>query len=175
MGELSVTREGLVSLLNEDLAREYQGMISCIMHSQTIKGPSFMAIAAELKDHAANKLAHALTIAGQIAYLGGMPIATSNSVQLSANPQDMLRLDLANERQSIANYRQRVVQCEALGEFAIAEHIRCILVEEQDHQVSVASALGVDVPNANAAGTPLDEHSRINAGIGADTHTWLRR
>jgi bacterioferritin len=164
-GEMRVTREDLVALLNDDLAREYQAVISYVIYSQVLKGAEYMNIAAELEIHAAEELSHALILAGQIDYLGGMPIATPKPVRTSAKAEDMLRFDLEAETETIHHYRQRVRQCEALGEYAVAEHIRDILVQEQDHQVALASALGVEVPNATRARTPLDEHSRINAGI----------
>jgi len=164
-GDMTVTRDDLVALLNEDLAREYQAVISYVIYSQVLKGPQYMNIAAELEKHAAEELSHALILAGQIDYLGGMPIAVPKPVKTSAKAEDMLRFDLEAETDTIHHYRQRVQQCEALGEYAIAEHIRDILVQEQDHQVALASALGIEVPNATRARTPLDEHSRINAGI----------
>jgi bacterioferritin len=164
-GDMRVTRDDLVALLNEDLAREYQAVISYIIYSQVLKGAEYMNIAAELEKHAAEELSHALILAGQIDYLGGMPIATPKPVKTSADPEDMLRFDLEAETETIHHYRERVRQCEALGEYALAEHIRDILVQEQDHQVALASALGVEVPNATRPRTSVDEHSRINAGI----------
>jgi len=164
-GAMHVTRDDLVALLNEDLAREYQAVISYVVYSQVLKGPQYMNIAAELEKHAAEELSHALILAGQIDYLGGMPATAPKSVRTSAKAEDMLRFDLEAETETIHHYRQRVHQCEALGEYAIAEHIRDILVQEQDHQVALASALGIEVPNATRVKTPLDEHSRINAGI----------
>lgn len=160
-----VTREDLVELLNDDLAREYQAVISYVIYSQVLKGAEYMNIAAELEKHAAEELSHALLLAGQIDYLGGMPVTEPKPVRTSAKAQDMLRFDLEAETDTIHHYRQRVRQCEALGEYAMAEHIRGILVQEQDHQVALASALGVEVPNATRPRTPIDEHSRINAGI----------
>lgn len=142
-----ITREELISLLNEDLAGEYQAIISYVIYSKVLKGPQYMNIAAELEKHAAEELAHALTIAGQIDYLGGMPVAVPKPVKTSAKAEEMLRFDLTNENETVVRYRQRVRQCEALGEYAIAESIREILVQEQDHQVALATALGVDVPN----------------------------
>lgn len=164
-GDARVTREDLVALLNDDLAREYQAIISYVIYSQVLKGAKYMKIAAELELHAAEELSHALLLAGQIDYLGGMPIATPKPVRVSAFSDDMLRFDLEAETETIYHYRQRVEQCEALGEYAIAEHIRGILVQEQDHQVALASALGVEVPNATSTRTPHDERSRIRAGI----------
>jgi bacterioferritin len=144
-----VTREGLIALLNEDLAREYQAVISYVVYSQTIRGAQYMNVAAELEVHAAEELSHALLIAGQIDYLGGQPLGTPKPVRLSSDPREMLQFDLDAEIETIGHYRTRVRQCEALGEFALAEHIRGILVEEQDHQISLANALGVETPDAS--------------------------
>lgn len=143
----TVTREELIDLLNEDLAREYQAIIAYVVYSQVIKGAQYMNIAAELVKHAGEELQHALIIANQIDYLGGMPKVTPKPVKTSDKAEDMLRFDLDNENETVRNYRLRVRQCEALGEFAIAEHIRDILVQEQDHQIALATALGVEVPN----------------------------
>lgn len=164
-GSMVVTREGLISLLNEDLAREYQAIIAYVVYSKVLKGAEYMNIAAELEKHAAEELSHALTIAEQIDYLGGMPVVTPMPVRTSPEAREMLQFDLEAENETIHHYRQRVRQCEALGEFAIAEHIRDILMQEQDHQVALATALGVAVPNATKPQTPIDEHSRINAGV----------
>jgi len=142
-----ITREHLIKLLNEDLAREYQAIIAYINYSQVLKGAAYMNIAAELEVHAAEELAHALTIAKQIDYLGGMPTVIPRPVKTSEKAEEMLRFDLDNENETIANYRVRVRQCEALGEFAIAENIRQILMQEQEHQIDLATALGVDVPD----------------------------
>jgi bacterioferritin len=143
----AVTREALIDLLNEDLAREYQAIISYVVYSQVLKGAEYMNIAAELEVHAAQELQHALIIAGQIDYLEGMPSVMPKPVKTSEKAADMLRFDLDNENETIRNYSLRVRQCEALGEYAIAEHVRGILVEEQDHQIALATALGVEIPN----------------------------
>ncbi len=146
-GDGAVTREQLIHLLNEDLAREYQAIIAYVVYSQVLKGAQYMNIAKELEVHAGEELQHALTISKQIDYLGGMPTATAKEVRLSDKAEDMLRFDLDNENETIRNYRQRVRQCEALGEYALAEQIRDILVQEQEHQIDLATALGIDVPD----------------------------
>ncbi len=143
----TITREQLIALLNDDLSREYQAIIAYINYSQVLKGAEYMAIAQELEIHAAEELAHALTIAKQIDYLGGMPTVTAKPVKTSDKAKDMLKFDLDNENETIANYRVRVRQCEAMGEYAIAENIRQILMQEQEHQIDLATALGVDVPD----------------------------
>src|SRR5262245_54090923 len=118
-GEPSVTREQLVELLNEDLSREYQAIIAYVVYSQVLKGAAYMKIAEELERHAGEELKHALIISKQIDYLGGMPTVTPKPVTTSDEPDEMLRLDLDNENMTIKNYRVRVRQCEALGEYAL--------------------------------------------------------
>src|SRR6202011_2477173 len=147
----AISRKELVKLLNEDLAREYQAIIAYVVYSQVLKGAAYMNIAAELKIHAGEELQHALIIAKQIDYLGGMPTVTPQPVKTSEKAEDMLRFDLDNENETIRNYRERVRQCEVLGEYALAEHIREILMQEQEHQIDLATALGESVPDVTMA------------------------
>src|SRR3954467_10162199 len=144
--EVKLTRQRLIDLLNEDLEREYQAIIAYVNYSQVLKGPEYMNIADELEVHAGEELQHALTIAKQIDYLGGMPTVLPKPVKTSTKAKDMLQFDLDAETETIQNYRDRVKQCEALGEYAIAEQIREILVQEQEHQIDLATALGKEVP-----------------------------
>jgi bacterioferritin len=136
----------LIDALNEDLAREYQAIIAYTVYSNVLTGAAYMNIAAELKVHAGEELQHAMILADQIDYLGGMPTATPKEVKLSKKAEDMLRFDLDNENETIRNYRIRVKQAEAVGHYALAEQIRQIITQEQDHQHSLATALGIDVP-----------------------------
>jgi bacterioferritin len=149
MADAKITREQLIKRLNEDLAREYQAIIAYVVYSQALKGAEYMNIAKELEVHAGEELQHAITIARHIDYLGGMPTGTALPVKLSEDAEVMLRADLANENDTVANYRERVVQCEALQEYAIAEDIREILRQEQEHQIDLATALGENVPDVS--------------------------
>jgi bacterioferritin len=146
-----VDRKGLIDLLNEDLSREYQAIIAYVNYSQVLKGAQYMSIAKELETHAGEELDHALKIANQIDYLGGMPSVTPVPVKTSEKATDMLQFDLENERVTIANYRTRVRQADALGEFALSETLREILVQEQEHLVDLATALGIDAPDPGEA------------------------
>ena len=147
---VSNARKTLIAHLNDDLAREYQAIIAYVVYSQTLKGAEFMAIAKELESHAAQELQHALTIAKHIDYLGGSPATVPLPVVSTREARAMLRADLDNENNTIRAYRERVRECEALSEFAIAEDIREILIQEQEHQVDLATALGEDVPDVSS-------------------------
>ncbi len=149
--ERTVDRERLVKALNEDLAREFQAIIAYVNYSQVLKGAAYMHVARELERHAGEELAHALTIAKQIDYLGGSPTVVAKPVEVSDDADTMLRADLRNETETIRHYRRRVIQSEALGEFALAEHLREILRQEQDHLIELATALGEDAPDPGIA------------------------
>ena len=149
MPDKPATRDALIEALNKDLSREYQAIIAYVVYSQALKGAQYMAIAKELEKHASEELQHALTISKHIDYLGGMPNGTALPVKLSEKATDMLRADLDNENETVRNYRERVKQCEALGEYGIAEDIREILRQEQEHQLDLATALGEDVPDVS--------------------------
>jgi bacterioferritin len=141
-----ITRKELVHLLNKDLAGEYQAIIAYIVYSQTMKGAKYLHIAGELEKHAAEELSHALQIAKQIDYFNGTPVVMPKVVKMSGKPDEMLRFDLENERTTILNYRERIRQAEALGEFGLSEVLRRIIAQEQEHLTDLAAALGIDNP-----------------------------
>lgn len=143
---VNVSREQMIKLLNEDLAREYQAIIAYVVYSQVLKGAAYTDIARELKAHAGEELQHAIKIAKQIDYFGGMPSVTPKPVKTSPDAETMLRADLDNERETIANYRERIRQAEAMGEYALSEVLREIMVQEQEHEIDLATALGIEVP-----------------------------
>jgi bacterioferritin len=146
-----LTREKFIQLLNEDLSREYQAIIAYVNYSQVLKGAEYMNIADELAVHATEELSHALQVANHIDYLGGMPSVTPKPVKTSEKAEEMLRFDLENEKETIRQYRRRIKQSDELNEFAITESLRNIIVQEQDHLIALATALGIDPPNPGIA------------------------
>jgi bacterioferritin len=147
--EKTITRQQLIERLNDDLSREYQAIIAYVVYSQVLKGAEYMNIAGELKKHASEELGHALIVSKHIDYLGGMPAVAPKAVVQSEDAREMLRADLNNEAETIRAYRERVRQCEALGEFAIAEDLREILRDEQEHLIDLATALGENPPDVS--------------------------
>jgi bacterioferritin len=143
----AISRKEMVDLLNQDLAMEYQAVIAYTVYSQTMKGAKYLHIAQELEKHAGEELSHALQIAKQIDYFNGTPVVQPKEVKLSDKPEEMLRFDLENERRTILNYRERIRQAEAMGEFGLSEVLRKIIAQEQEHLTDLADALGIDNPN----------------------------
>jgi bacterioferritin len=151
---LNITRERMIQLLNEDLAGEYQAIIAYTVYSQVLKGAAYTDIARELEVHAGEELQHAIKVSKQIDYLGGMPGVMPKPVKTSNDPIVMLRADLENERETVGRYRERIQQAEAMGEFALSETLRGIIVQEQEHEIDLASALDIDVPPAKMPADP---------------------
>src|ERR1022692_3144549 len=145
---MNITRERMIQLLNEDLAGEYQAIIAYTVYSQVLKGAAYTDIARELELHAGEELQHAIKIARQIDYLGGMPGVTPKPVKTSSDPVAMLRADLENERETVGRYRVRIRQAEAMGEFTLSETLRAIIVQEQEHEIDLSAALDINVPPA---------------------------
>src|SRR5512140_2184598 len=158
---LNITRERMIQLLNEDLAGEYQAIIAYTVYSQVLKGAAHTDIARELEAHAGEELAHAIKIAKQIDYLGGMPEVTPKPVKTSNDPVEMLREDLENERTTVGRYRERIRQAEAMGEFALSETLRAIIVQEQEHEIDLSAALDIDVPPAKMPARQKNGRSHV--------------
>lgn len=142
-GVSSSSKEEIIRGLNDDLAREYQAIIQYVVFSSTLKGAEYGDIAEELKIHASEELSHALEVAKQIDYLGGEPTVVGKEAGYSDDSKTMLEIDLKAEQETIKNYRDRIRQAEAAGEFALSEKLRTIISQEQDHEIELKDALGL--------------------------------
>jgi bacterioferritin len=136
-------RKELVQGLQDDIAREYQAIIQYVIFSQKLDKAQYMNIADQLAEHAHQELDHALAISRQLDYLGAYPVHVPKPVEVSENNEEMLWADLRSEDNTIKNYRERIRQADALGEIALSEILRGIVKQEQDHQIDLATALGV--------------------------------
>ena len=142
-GKANGSKDELIQGLQEDLAREYKAIIQYVIYSQKLDRAQYMDIAAELEKHAHEELDHALQISKQLDYYGAYPTHEPKPVQTSEDNEDMLWFDLDAEDETVRNYRQRIRQAEGLGEYALAEVLRKIIAQEQDHQIDLATALSV--------------------------------
>lgn len=136
-------REQLIQGLQRDIAREYKAIIQYVIFSQKLDTARYMNIADQLQVHAHQELDHALAIARQLDYLGEYPVHEPDKIEVSEENEEMLWIDLRAEDDTIRNYRERIRQAEALGEYALAEVLQEIVRQEQDHQIDLATALGV--------------------------------
>ena len=143
MSDEDAARAALVQGLQDDIAREYQAIIQYVIFSQKLDKAQYMNIADQLVEHAHQELNHALAIARQLDYLGAYPVHQPKPVEVSEDNEKMLWADLRAEDNTIKHYRDRIRQAEALGEVALAEILKGIVKEEQDHQIDLATALGV--------------------------------
>ncbi len=131
-----------------------------------LKGAEYMTIAKELEKHAGEELQHALTVSKHIDYLGGMPTATPLPVKQSENAEDdAARRSRRTRATRFAPTASASRQCESLGEYAIAEDIREILRQEQEHQIDLATALGEDPPEPFTSAERYDRRVRLDLSL----------
>ena len=137
------TMAQLIAGLQDDIAREYKAIIQYVIFSQKLDGAKYMNIADQLAVHAHQELDHALAIARQLDYFGEYPTHVPKPIEVSEDNEGMLRADLHAEDDTIRHYRERIRQADELEEYALGEVLRGIVEQEQDHQMDLATALGV--------------------------------
>ena len=139
----TAARKQLIQGLQEDIAGEYKAIIQYVIFSQKLDKAAYMNIADQLAEHAHQELDHALAVSRQLDYLGAYPVHVPKPIEVSEDNEEMLWADLRAEDETIRNYRERIRQADALGEIALSEILRGIVKQEQDHQIDLATALGV--------------------------------
>jgi bacterioferritin len=139
---MAITKERLLELLNMDLSEEYRAAVQYVQHSGVITGAAYGSIQKELVVHAGEELQHAIILAAQIDYLGGVPTVKVSQAKISADAVTMLRQDLEGENGAIARYIERIQQAEELKLLHLAGQLRNILAVEQEHAMDLEQALG---------------------------------
>ncbi len=134
-------RESFTDALNEDLRTEYQSIVQYIGHVATVTGAEFLSVIDELKVHLTQELNHAQILAEQIAFLGGMPSTTVPEVDRTTG-REALAADLSLEESQLERYRQRYSQAMDLGLADVAEALRPLLEQTQEHVRDLQTALG---------------------------------
>ncbi len=137
-----ITKEQLIDLLNRDLGLEYTAMVQYVQHQGVLKGAMYQSIAKELEVHAQEELQHAITLASQIDYLGGVPTVDMPPAKISGDNVTILQQDLDGENDAIARYIARIGQAEKLNLYHLAQQLRNILAVEQEHAMDLEQALG---------------------------------
>jgi bacterioferritin len=135
-------RDSFIESLNEDLRTEFQSVVQYVQHTAAITGPEYLSTVAELKVHLGQELQHAQILAEQIAFLGGMPTTTVPDVPEWTNSKEALQADLRLEESQLERYRERFAQANELGLADVAEALRPLLEQTQEHVRDLHGALG---------------------------------
>ncbi|GAH60468.1 unnamed protein product, partial [marine sediment metagenome] len=105
---MNINKEKLIELLNLDLTLEYSAAIQYIQHAAVMTGAQFGDIIKELRIHANEEIAHAITLADQISFLGGVPTIEVGEIKISDDNIVMLKQDLEGEEDAIKRYKVRI-------------------------------------------------------------------
>jgi bacterioferritin len=131
-----------VALLNEDLGTEFQSIVQYTNHIATITGAEYLSIVDELKLHLGQELSHAQILAGQVSFLGGQPATSMPPVDEEADSRLALKADLRLEQSQLERYRERFAQANQLELADVAEALRPLLEQTQEHVRDLQMALG---------------------------------
>ncbi len=134
-------QESFIDSLNEDLQSEFQSIVQYISHIATVTGAEFLSTIDELKIHLTQELNHAQILAEQISFLGGVPATTVPAIE-HATGRDALAADLRLEETQLERYRKRFSEAMDLGLADVAEALRPLLEQTQEHVRDLQTVLG---------------------------------
>jgi bacterioferritin len=134
--------KGFVEMLNQDLSTEYQSIVQYTNHVATITGAEYLSIVDELKLHLSQELGHAQILATQVSFLGGSPTTMVAPVVVADDSRSALQADLRLEQDQLDRYRERFAQANDLGLADVAEALRPLLEQTQEHVRDLQAALG---------------------------------
>ncbi|MQA65098.1 MAG: ferritin-like domain-containing protein [Alphaproteobacteria bacterium] len=138
-----ITKQQLIKELNKDLEWEYAAAIQYVQHAAVMTGPEYEGTIKELVIHANEEVAHAVTVAEQVAFLGGTPTIDVERIDVAKDSKTMLKQDLWGEDNAISRYKARIGQAEALGEYGLRRILEDILMQEEEHKRDIQTALGL--------------------------------
>ena len=138
----TLSPDDLIELLNDDLSSEYQSIVQYNLHVAVVRGPEYVSTLNELTQHLSQELEHARVLASQISFLGGTPTTSVRPVPDTEGPRQALAADLRLESEQLQRYRERFAQANALGLADVAEALRPLLEQTQEHVADLQMALG---------------------------------
>jgi bacterioferritin len=138
-----VDKTEFVAALNDDLSTEFRSIVQYVQHIATIKGAEYLSTITELEAHVAQELRHALVLAEQVEFLGGVPTTVVPAVPSSADSREALTLDLELERSQLQRYRDRTEQAVDMGLPDVAEALRPLLEQTQEHVRDLQTVLDI--------------------------------
>jgi bacterioferritin len=144
-----VDRAKFIDPLNEDLSSEYQSIVQYNVHISTVTGPEYVSTIEELTKHLDQELVHARTLASQVAFLGGVPTTTVRDVPATSGSAAALEADLQLELEQLDRYRDRFAQANELRLADVAEALRPLLEQTQEHVKDLRTALDQIAPGVD--------------------------
>lgn len=137
----TMDQQAFIDALNGDLQTEYQSIVQYVQHIAVITGPEFLSTVDELRVHVGQEVAHATTLAEQIDFLGGSPTTSVTPAVAATGARQALEADLSLEESQLDRYRERVQQATDLGLADVAEALRPLLTQTQEHVRDLQAAL----------------------------------
>src|SRR5918992_1093751 len=130
---VTMTREELISGLNEDLNLELETLLRGVYHAAAGRGMLGHELRELLKKELPTELDHAMFLADKIVALGGeVRIRPAVPAELGA-ARELLQENIAGERKIISNYAKRIDQAAEFGDKGLVIRLEDMLAAETDH------------------------------------------
>lgn len=136
-------KAAFIDELNQDLRTEYRSIVQYVQHVATLKGAEYLSTIDELRAHVNQELKHAMVLAEQVDFLGGTPTTDVPEVPTESDSRRALELDLQLETDQLQRYRDRTAQANDLGLADVAEALRPLLEQTQEHVRDLQTILGI--------------------------------
>ena len=133
--------EDLIRGLNEDLAGEYNAMISYLQYSAKVTGQYRPQLVQFLQSEIPDEQAHAQYLADKIVSLGGEPVVEPKPIKTSDDTRQMLEYIYEAEAETVENYKKRLEQAEAVGDVGLQSQIEDMIADETTHRDEVKKIL----------------------------------
>jgi bacterioferritin len=157
-------RQELIRGLNQDLAHEYEAVISYLLFSRLVAGPLRPVLADFLEGEIADELNHAKFLAHKIVALGGTPTTEPAEVKLPGTNRGMVEAALQSEIDTIQRYTQRIKQAEAAGELGLKIDLEDLVSEETRHREDLERILkGWTETEGSGTGRPSEAGSEAGS------------
>lgn len=134
-------KEKLIQALNQDLAHEYEAVITYTTFAARVKGPYRPALRGFFLKEATEELGHAQFLADKIVALGGVPTTQPATVPEAETPRAMLEAILKAETEALERYAVRMRQAEEFGDLGLAARIHAMIEDETEHKEEVEKLL----------------------------------
>lgn len=126
-------KKTMIDHLNQDLAGEYGAILQYLSYAAKASGPFRPQLAQFFLAEVADEQLHAQFLANKIVALGGEPTTTPRPVPAAHTNREMLEAVLAAERRATADYTQRALEAEALGDKGLMVQLEDMVRDESGH------------------------------------------
>jgi bacterioferritin len=145
-GAQGATPESVIAKINDDISHLYAAAIQYNNHAALLEGPPWASMVEDLKGHAHDDFGQAQELSGRVKDLGGSPTTEVSEVKVSSTSSEMIEIDRATQKASVARYKERLPELLVLQEYGLAKYYQELIVHEEEHLSKLETLMGPKQP-----------------------------